>query len=161
MNLAETDQLLTVIHNIDRRLIDDATVLVWQEILGDLHFADCVQAITEHFRESTAYLMPAHIVAGARTIERQRIRDANHAKMLAAVPETDNRPLSDRSQEIRDFVAGIRSILPPGDPDSLSYGGGHWRRVKEARERQETATPNPHYDPTALARLAAAEEITA
>lgn len=154
MNLTETDQLLTIIHNIDKRIIDDATVLVWHEILGDLQFADCVQSVTAHFRESTDYLLPAHIVRGARELERERIRDHNHQRALDAAPELDSRPLTDRKREIRDFVNGVRSVLPPGDPDTLRHGKGYWRQVREARERQETAEPNPHYDPAAAARAA-------
>jgi hypothetical protein len=158
VNLTETDRLLTVIQNIDKRIVDDPTVIVWQELLHDLPFADCLRAVTEHFRESTEYLLPAHIVAGARAIERERVREDNHRRALAAEPETDSRPLADRRQEIRDFVAKVRGVLPEGNADALRYGHGHWRQVREARERQESAEPNPHYDPTALARLAAEDQ---
>lgn len=154
MNLVETDQLLTVIQNLDKRKIDDATVLLWQQILGDLDYADCVRAAINHFRESTDYLLPAHIVAGARTIERERIREENQRRALEAAPETDPRPLADRSQEIRDFVARVRSTLPPGDPASLKRGHGYWDKVQADWKRQQQAQPNPHYDPTALGRLA-------
>lgn len=154
MNLTETDRLLTVIHNIDNRRIDDATVLVWHEVLRDMSFDDCLVAVTRHFRESTDYLMPAHIVRGAREIERQRTREANHAFMLESAPQNDPRPLSDRSQELRDFVQSVRDVLPPGNPDSLRYGRRYWRQVRQDRERQAAAVPNPHFDPDALARLA-------
>jgi hypothetical protein len=153
MDLAETDRLLTVIANVDNRRVDDATVLVWHEILASLPFADCLVAATNHFGESTDYLMPVHIVRGAQVVERERVREANHRKALESAPETDPRPLSDRSEEIRAFVQGVRDVLPPGDPDSLRYASKHWWQVRESRERQESAEPNPHYDPTALARL--------
>lgn len=154
MNLTDTDQLLTLIQNMDKRKIDDAAVLLWQQILGDLEYTDCVRAAINHFRESTDYLLPAHIVAGARAIERERIREDNHRKALEAAPATDSRPLADRSQEIRDFVARVRSTLPPGDPASLKRGHGYWDKVQADYQRQQAATPNPHYDPTALTRLA-------
>lgn len=157
MNLEETDRLLTLIQNVDKRRIDDATVLVWHEIVGELSFADCVMSVTTHFRESTDYLMPAHIVRGARELERKRIREERERLAIEQAPETDPRPLSDRSAEIREFVAGVRSILPEGNPDALWHGRGYWRQVREARERQETAEPNPHYDSAALVRLAETE----
>lgn len=157
MNFTETDRLLTVIHNVDNRRLDDATVLVWHEVLCDLPFDDCLMAVTRHFRESTEYLMPVHIVRGAHAIERERIREANHRKAIESAPETDPRPLSDRSEEIRAFVQGIRNVLPPGDKDSLRYSSKHWRQVREARERQEKAEPNPHFDPEALKRLSEME----
>lgn len=153
MNLTETDQLLTIIYQLDKRIIDDATVLVWQEILEDLPFADCVQATTQHFRESTDYLMPAHVVAGARAIQRNRIRQHREALAIESAPVEDHRPLTDRSQDIQDFVANVRASLPATSADILSYGNGHWRKVREARERAEQAEPNPHFDPTVLARL--------
>lgn len=153
MNLTETDTLLNVMANVDNRKVDDATVLVWHEILGDLPFSDCLMAVTRHFGESGEYLMPVHIVRGAQAIERDRIRAANHRKELEAAPETDSRPLTDRSKEIRDFVNGIHSALPEGDPDALRWGHKHWRQTREGRERQERAEPNPHYDPSAQAAL--------
>lgn len=158
MNLEETDQLLTLIQNVDKRRIDDATVLVWHEILGDLPFADCVVAVTNHFRESTDYLMPAHIVRGAREIERQRIRAERERLAIESAHPTDPRPLKDRSEEIRAFVDGVRGALPPGDPDALWHGRGYWRQQRELRERQESAEPNPHYDPQVAAKLAAEAE---
>lgn len=157
MNLEETDKLLTLMFNIDKRRIDDATVLVWHEILGELSFADCLMAVTTHYRESTDYLMPAHIVAGAREIERDRIRAGRDALAIEQAHVTDPRPLTDRSAEIQAFIAGIRSGLPEGDPDTLWHGRGHWRRAREARERAENAEPNPHYDPAAAARAAELE----
>lgn len=153
MNLDETNRLLTVLQQIDKRIIDDPTVIVWQELLHDLPLDDCVRAATGHYRESTEYLMPVHIVAGARAIQRERIRQANEAKALASRPAEDDRPLSDRSQDIQDFVNSVRAGLPDTSADILSYGNGHWRKVREARERAEQAEPNPHFDPTVLARL--------
>lgn len=161
MNLEETDRLLTVIQNVDKRRIDDATVLVWHEILGDLPFADCLLAATTHFRESTAYLMPAHIVAGAREVERKRIREERDRLAIEQAPPTDPRPLTDRSAEIREFVNGIRGALPEGNPDALWHGRGHWRRNRESLERQANAEPNPHYDPTAAGRVLAEQDAEA
>ena len=153
MNVEETSNLLTAIQNVDNRRIDDATVLVWHEIVGDLPFADCLMAVTRHFGESTDYLMPVHVVQGAREIERERIRRADHRRALESARPAE-RPLKDRSQEIQDFVQSIRDVLPKGDPDSLRYGHRYWREIREARERAATAEPNPHYDPGALAKLA-------
>lgn len=157
MNHAETHDLLTFVAAHDNRRFDDATVLAWQPIFADLPFADCRDAVTVHFRESTDYLMPAHIVRGARDIERLRIRVERERLAIEQAPVTDPRPLTDRSAEIRELVAKIRDVLPEGDPDALWYGRGHWRRNREALERQETAEPNPAYDPTVLARLAEEE----
>jgi hypothetical protein len=154
MNHAETYDLLTFIAAYDNRRFDDATVLAWQPIFADMPFADCRMAVTAHFASSEAYLMPVHVAQGAREIERRRIRAERERLAIEQAPVLDPRPLSDRSAEIQEFVASVRSGLPDGDPDVLWYGRRHWRQVREARERQENAEPNPLYDPTAAARLA-------
>lgn len=154
MNLTETDRLLTIVSNVDNRKVDDATVLIWHEIIGSLPFADCVTAVTRHFAESSEYLMPVHIVRGAKEVDRERRRDAREAREteLAAIEAADP-TRRDRSDAVRALIAELREKLPDGDPDKLRYGAGHWRQVREARERQENAEPNPHYDPKAVIRL--------
>lgn len=155
MNLQEIDRLLTVIQNVDKRRIDDATVLVWHEILGDLPFDDCLLAVTTHFRESTEYLMPAHIVRMAREVDRERRRQLREEQeAIAAQAEADDPTRRDRSAAVRELIAQLRTELPEGDPDSLRHSTREWRRAREGRERALRAVPNPHYDPTALARLA-------
>lgn len=88
MNLTETDQLLTVIQNITGRKepADDAMVIIWQQILGDLPYADCVQAVAAHFRDTTEYLLPAHIVAGVLKIRNERAAASPHAIEARALP---------------------------------------------------------------------------
>jgi len=46
----------------------------WNTTIGDLDYADALAAVNMHFRESTDYLMPAHIRAGARRIREDRAR---------------------------------------------------------------------------------------
>lgn len=153
MDLAETDHLLNVIANVDNRRVDDATVLVWHQILGALPFADCLMAATDHFSESTDYLMPVHIARGAREIERERIREANHRKELENAPDTDSRPLTNRAAEILEYVRGVRDALPESTPDVLRHGHRHWRENSHRQRRLAEAVPNPHYDPKAQAAL--------
>jgi hypothetical protein len=64
MNIQETTDLLTRIQIIDNRRVEEATVLAWFELVGDLDHGMAVEAAKLHFRESTAYLTPAHVRAG-------------------------------------------------------------------------------------------------
>lgn len=155
MNLAETHDMLAFIAAYDNRRFDDATVLAWQPIFADLHFADCRIAATRHFATSDAYLMPVHIRRLVDEIDRERRRQEReqHEANMAAIEAADP-TRRDRSDETRALIAELRERLPDGDPDKLRHGSGHWRRQREARERQERAEPNPHYDPAALVRLA-------
>lgn len=66
MTLQQVGQLLTLVAMNDNRAWTPETALVWHEILGDLDYDAAVGAMYAHFRESTDYLTPAHIVARVR-----------------------------------------------------------------------------------------------
>jgi hypothetical protein len=158
VNRTETSQLLTLIARYDNRRVDDATVIAWHAVLGDLEPADCQAAVIRHVGTSDAYLMPVHIRRLAEEIDRERrkqIREAREVEQAAIEAADPTR--RDRSEHVRALIAQLRTELPEGDPDSLRYASKHWRQVREARERQENAEPNPHFDPEALKRLSELE----
>ncbi|UGS27603.1 hypothetical protein K8F61_05285 [Microbacterium resistens] len=68
MNVQETTDLLTRIQIIDNRRVEEATVLAWFELVADLDHGMAVEAAKLHFRESTAYLTPAHVRANVERI---------------------------------------------------------------------------------------------
>ncbi|OAZ40924.1 hypothetical protein A9Z40_03000 [Microbacterium arborescens] len=68
--------LLARIQVLDNRQVDELTLQAWEPLMEGLAYADAVAAVNAHFRESTEYLKPAHIV--------QRVR----ASRLAALPAT-------------------------------------------------------------------------
>lgn len=72
MNKTQTAQMLTIASMVDSRTVAPETVEAWHEILGDLDFDMAREAMTRHRRESTDYLMPAHIVAHYNQIEKER-----------------------------------------------------------------------------------------
>lgn len=61
MNVQETAELLAKIQLIDNRQISDATVLEWWGLVDDLDIDVAVAAVDLFRRESTAYLVPAHV----------------------------------------------------------------------------------------------------
>ena len=143
MNLAETHALLTLISGaFDNRRFDDATVLAWQPIFAEFTFDDCRTAVTRHFAESSEYLMPAHVKAGAREVVRERRRakrEANEAEELRALEADPTR--RDRSDAVRGLIAELRDRLPDGDPDKLLRS--EWIEID--RRRQRELEPNPYY----------------
>jgi hypothetical protein len=149
MNLEETSAVLGKAAGFDNRTIGQANLLAWHEVLGDLDVRDCLNAIAQHHRESTEYLMPAHvrrIAEKLRTERRDReSRDEQH-RQLEAYAATAG-PLTDRSKEIRAFVDQVRSALPDGDLEALAPRHEYWRREHQAYQRQLTAEPNPDFDP--------------
>lgn len=152
MSPDETATVLAKCAALDQRTVGRADVLAWHEIVGALELPVALDAVKRWYAAHRERIMPSDVLTLARDIIRERIREANERRALEAAPALDPRPLTDRSKEILDFVRGVG--LPEGDPDTLWHGRGHWRQVREARQRAEATQPNPHYDPTALARLA-------
>lgn len=72
MNLGEANRLLTYAAAIDGRRIDDATVIAWHGIVGDLRLSDCLEAVRRHFAGSKDWLMPAHIRELAIKVREER-----------------------------------------------------------------------------------------
>lgn len=61
MTYQQVSLLLSKVQAYDNRDIGEAVIRAWHESLGDLELGDCLAAVTHHFAESQAWLMPAHI----------------------------------------------------------------------------------------------------
>lgn len=75
MNKAEVAKLLTVASTIDNRKVEPETVEGWFLILSDLDYGVALESMRVHFRESTDYLMPAHIRRNVGRVLDARERD--------------------------------------------------------------------------------------
>jgi hypothetical protein len=62
MNRSEVALLLGAIAVRDHRTIGAEDVHAWYADIGDLGLDECRTAVSRHFRESTEWLMPAHVV---------------------------------------------------------------------------------------------------
>lgn len=72
MNLEETGKLLALAALVDKRKLSTKSSLMWHSIIGDLDYNDAVLAVQDHFRHSTDYLLPAHVVAGVKLVRERR-----------------------------------------------------------------------------------------
>lgn len=79
MNRLEMSRLLAKIQLGDRRQVTDLVIADWLETIGHLAYQPAYEAVVAHRRESTEYLMPAHIT--------QRVRKANPQQALTMSPE--------------------------------------------------------------------------
>lgn len=61
MTLEEVGKVLAKIQLGDNREVTPGVIAEWDDSIGDLKFADAIQAVREHRRNSTDYLQPAHI----------------------------------------------------------------------------------------------------
>ncbi len=72
MNRTDVIDVLTVIAAGDRRTVGEADVALWAGTIGDLHKADAITAVGQHFRTSEKWLMPVHVRTLAMEIAKDR-----------------------------------------------------------------------------------------
>lgn len=129
MTADEVVDLLTLMASYDRRTVGKADVAAWQQVVGDLPFGDCEQAVIAHYRDSTDWLMPAHV--------RQRVKAMRADRVARSVPAAPGPELADQPgryaaairEGVRRLADGFRPPreLPgplPGDPPQV------WQDVK-------------------------------
>jgi len=72
MDIRETGLLLAKIALVDNRTATNETIMAWQEILAETAFEDAMLALLIHYRTSTEWVRPAHIVQGAAAVRKER-----------------------------------------------------------------------------------------
>jgi len=95
MNYQEVSAVLAKIKLGDNRQIDDKGLVLrdWFDSIGDLEYSDAIAAVVLHRRESTEYLMPAHIRVGAKRARDSREREERKRRpAIEHVPITLDRP---------------------------------------------------------------------
>ena len=74
MNKTEVAKLLTVASGVDNRNVSAEVVEVWFPIVGHLEYEIALEALKIHFKESTDWLLPAHVIRNARRAREARER---------------------------------------------------------------------------------------
>lgn len=94
MNHDQTRALLIRASAIDNRVVSRPAVDAWADLLIDVDPNEAAEALREHFRTSTDYLLPGHIVAGARRIRdrRDRYDEGREHRALAPVEHVVGKP---------------------------------------------------------------------
>lgn len=109
MNRSHTALVLAKIAALDSRSLDDpkgtTTPILdtWHELIGHLRFEDCMQAVTEHRRESTEWLLPAHIITRVKAIRAARIDRIPEADLMRDYGAIES------GQSARDYVTALRA----------------------------------------------------
>ena len=147
MTPGDTARVLAKVQAYDRRTVGETDILAWHETIGDLDYADALAAVSRHYRESTQWLMPAHIVRGATEIADERRRANLRARADRELEQAPPVATEDRSAEVRALLAELRDTLPPVDP--IKYRRAEVLDWERQRDRDRWAQPNPHYDPSA------------
>lgn len=82
LNKAEVAKVLTRASAIDNRVVTEESVTAWFELLAGVEYELAVEAVNDHFKRSTEYLLPAHVIGGARIARDRRERDERRTRAL-------------------------------------------------------------------------------
>lgn len=88
MNIEQTAAVVAKVQLIDNREVNELVLAEWHDVIGHLDFDDAIEAVRVHRRTSTAYLVPAHIVAGAEEVYVER-RERFGACLLCQQPHRE------------------------------------------------------------------------
>lgn len=104
--------LLTAAASYDRRKVGKADVAAWSEAArrGRWTFEDALDAVFEHFTNSTEWLMPGHITT--------RIRAARQDRADRQLAQPEPRPDPIGQERIRELTAMAFGSIPAAADDS-------------------------------------------
>ena len=110
MKLAEVAVVLAKAAAYDRRTVGEADARAWHEVLGDVELVDALVAVARHYRDSTDWLMPAHLRRLAAQCRDARLRVEGAKSEALALPsrfEDD----ADRATRVERGMSGLRPVL--------------------------------------------------
>lgn len=118
MNIAQTAEVLAAVQLYDARKIDEATIKAWHRMLADYSLSDCLAAIEEHFKTSTDWMLPAHIIRRVKSVRARRLQLAGSPVLSPADElDADGRQLPDWKQK----QDALRSLIANGDVSPAEY----------------------------------------
>jgi hypothetical protein len=109
----EAAALLAVASGIDNRKPSAEAAESWAKTLKSLPLEDCREAVYDHYRESTDFLMPAHIVERVRKIRTARLADMGDVQPPAAIEAIQDPDEFDRAY--RAWLLDIRNRVARGE----------------------------------------------
>ena len=115
MNASEAGKLLALMALYDNRTVGNADVLAWLKVIGDLSYQDAETAVTEHYRDTTERIMPAHVRQRVKAIRAERLR-------LTPVPAPPAE-LLDNADAYRAYLRAAARRIADGQPSRLRIGG--------------------------------------
>lgn len=100
MKTNEAFQLLTLASARDGRTVDLEVASVWADDLRDVSLVDAVDAARAHYRETTDWLMPAHIIRGVKAARARRETEEARRRAIEFVPSPPGAPRPDNYWDI-------------------------------------------------------------
>lgn len=146
MTPSEAALLLGKLAATDGRTISEATARAWAETLPDVALDEALAAVPIHFRQTTDFAMPAHILRIVADMRREQRRAERERQELEAEQQAaiGRGPVDDRSEDVTAMVHDLRDRLP--STDATVFRRPEWveQEKREARARRRaSAEPNP------------------
>ena len=149
MTFDQIKALLAMAAARDNRTPSQASAMAWNQDLGDLNYADCVEAMNRHYRLSEpVWITPQHIRSRVRDIQEERRRGTSEPLALAkyAPPPSEQRAINSRG---RDLINKALRVDPNAehektlDPDDDIRDAALKRAAREKREQARDKAINP------------------
>jgi hypothetical protein len=112
---------LAIASAYDNRKPNEVQARAWADALDGFDPRDCALAIKAHYKESTEYLMPVHVINRARTFMLTRREEQRVADFLAITsPPLEPKELTARidAAAVEVFATEERSTWRTGDRDN-------------------------------------------
>lgn len=117
MKTHEAAALLAVAAGLDNRKPDASTAESWAIALKNIRIEDGREAVYAHYRESTDWLMPAHIIRLVRAARTERLKLAGDVQPPASIEAIDDPDEFDRAY--RAWLRNVRDLIASGQmPDA-------------------------------------------
>lgn len=105
MDMEQTSQLLAKAALVDNRKVTPEVIMAWAEPLRHVPLDAGMWALNRHRATSTEWLIPAHIVAGAREYRKWfRQQQAKQQAIAAAPPRVEPPP-----PWVREWLDGLKA----------------------------------------------------
>lgn len=132
---------------VDGRKAGELQARMWGHLLRDVDAADAMDAVDEHYATSDKWLMPVHVIEGAKRIRRRRDGQARLAELEAQIEAENAGEL--HARPVAALAVG-RSV-PVDDPVRVER-----RRMLRTTARQSRVEADTQAKADRDARLAAA-----
>lgn len=107
MNRNDVIDVLSVVYAADHRTIGDGDIALWLGTIGDLHKADAITAVGQHFRTSEKWLMPVHVRTLAMEIAKDRWLRTNPADRNELGQLGSGEPINEAAAPARAAAIGL------------------------------------------------------
>lgn len=107
MTITEASKLLTIASTYDGRVVTPEASATWAQALHGVSFEDGAAGIAEHYRTSTDWLMPNHVIVMARKVARDRDRLERRALPRAQTQRLDPEATHRHAENVRRILKGV------------------------------------------------------